>query len=155
MDGAQVQVVGLEAAELAFHMGEVLVGDDGGGRVELGGGHRGAEHVDAIERGLGGDLVSPPGQGQAGVGDGHVEVLGHLELVDQFAGFEADLVSPGQAPVGHGGHEWGQQGLGGGQQLLAGAGAVGGQNRITAGDQPLAGVVGMGDLGQVLLVEQG
>ena len=37
----------------------------------------------------------------------------------------------------------------------AGAGAVGGQHRVAAGDQPLAGEVLGGDLGQVLLVEQG
>ena len=35
------------------------------------------------------------------------------------------------------------------------AGAVGGQHRVAAGDQPLAGEVRGGDLGEVLLVEQG
>jgi hypothetical protein len=43
---------------------------------------------------------------------------------------------------------------GGGQQVLAGAGAVGGQHRVAAGDQPLALEIAGGDLGQVLLVEQ-
>ena len=53
VDRAQVQVVGFEAAEVAFHLGEVLVGGDHGGGVEVGGGHAGAEHVDAVEGGLG------------------------------------------------------------------------------------------------------
>jgi len=40
-----------------------------------------------------------------------------------------------------------QQLLGGGEQVLALAGAVGGQDRVAAGDQPLTGVVRGGDLG--------
>ena len=40
-------------------------------------------------------------------------------------------------------------------RVLAGAGAVGGQDGVAAGDQPFAGEVGRGDLGEVLLVEQG
>ena len=47
-----------------------------------------------------------------------------------------------------------QQFLGRGQQLCAFAGTLGGQQRVAARDQPFAGVVGMGDLGQILLVEQ-
>ena len=52
------------------------------------------------------------------------------------------------------GDEGGEQLLGGGEQFLAGAGAVGGQDRVAAGDQPLAGEVRRGDLGEVLLVEE-
>ena len=39
------------------------------------------------------------------------------------------------------GEDGGQQLLGGGQQVVAGAGPVGGQDRVAAGDQPLAGEV--------------
>ena len=53
------------------------------------------------------------------------------------------------------GEEGGEQLLGGGEQVLAGAGPVGGQDRVAAGDEPLAGELGRGDLGEVLLVEQG
>ena len=53
------------------------------------------------------------------------------------------------------GEDGGEQLLGGGQQVLPLAGPVGGQGRVAAGDQPLAGEVIGGDLGQVLLVEQG
>jgi hypothetical protein len=37
VDGAQVQVVDLDDAEVAFDVGEVLVADDHLGRVQLGG----------------------------------------------------------------------------------------------------------------------
>jgi hypothetical protein len=39
VDGAQVQVVGLDDAEVAFEAGQVLVGGDDGGGVELAGGY--------------------------------------------------------------------------------------------------------------------
>jgi hypothetical protein len=46
-------------------------------------------------------------------------------------------------------------GLGGGQQLVAFAGAFAGDERVAADDQPLAGIVrGRTDLGQVGLIEQ-
>ena len=48
----------------------------------------------------------------------------------------------------------GAQQLGGGQQVLALAGALGGQHRVAAGDQPLAGKVRRGHLGRVLLIEE-
>ena len=62
----------------------------------------------------------------------------------------APVSLPGPDP----GDDGGEQLLGGGEQVLAGAGAVGGQHRVAAGDQPLAGEVGGGDLGEVLLIEQ-
>ena len=68
---------------------------------------------------------------------------------------EADLVRAGQPAGGDRGEDGGQQGLGGGEQLVALAGPRGGQERVAAGDQAFAGVVGVGDLGEVLLVEQG
>jgi len=64
----------------------------------------------------------------------------------------------GPAPAGGlpgPGDEGGEQLLGGGEEFGAGAGPVGGQDRVAAGDQPLAGEVRRGDLGQVLLIEQG
>jgi hypothetical protein len=45
--------------------------------------------------------------------------------------------------------------LGGGEQVLALAGAFDGQRRVAAAHQSLAGVVRVGDLEQVVLVEQG
>jgi hypothetical protein len=50
----------------------------------------------------------------------------------------------------------GGEGLfGGRQQLGALALALLGQEGITTGDQPFAGIVGVGELGQVTLVEEG
>ena len=45
-------------------------------------------------------------------------------------------------------------GFGGGQQLVAFAGALGGQGGVAAAHQPLAGKVRGGDLDEVLLIEQ-
>ena len=86
-DGAQVQVVGLDVPEVALDVFEVLVGGDGAGGVEVGGGDGGADDVDPVEPGLGVDLRLLPLDGEAVVGDGDVEVLGHLVLADDLADF--------------------------------------------------------------------
>jgi hypothetical protein len=155
VDRAQVQVVGLDRAEVAFEVGEVFVGGDGGGRVEAGGGHAGADDVDAIQRGFGGDLGLAAADSQGGVGDRGVEVFGHFEFVDRLAEFDPDPVRAGQPAFGHRRGEGSQRFFGGGQQRVTFAGSFIGQCRVAAGDQPFAGVVGVGDLGQVGLVEQG
>ena len=66
----------------------------------------------------------------------------------------ADLAGAGQGAGGDPVGDAGEQFLGRGQQLCAFAGAFGRQRWVAAGDQPFAGVVGVGDLGQVLGVEQ-
>ena len=64
-------------------------------------------------------------------------------------------ISAAPATAGrHPGDEGGEELLGGGQQVLALAGAVGGQDRVAAGDEPLAGEVRRGDLGEILLIEE-
>src|SRR5713101_1231546 len=68
VDGAQAGVVGLDVAEVSFQVGQVFVGGDDAGSIEVTGGYRGAQHVEAIEGGLGVDLVLLAGDGQAGVG---------------------------------------------------------------------------------------
>ena len=83
-----------------------------------------------------------------------VQVFGHLVLVDHFADFEADLVGAGEAARGDGGQDRCQELFGGGEQFAAFAGAFGGQEWVAAADEPLAGVVGVGDLGEVLIIEQ-
>ena len=152
---AQVQVVGFDVAEVPLDVFEVLVGGHDAGSVELAGRYGGAQHVEPVEGGLGADLVLPPCHGQAGIGDGDLKVLAGLVLADHLAHLDADVRGAGQPPGGHAGGDGGEQFLGGGQQVLPLAGAVGGQYRVAAGDQPLAGKVRRGDLGQVLLVEQG
>ena len=64
------------------------------------------------------------------------------------------ILSAPRVPAFDGGGDRGESGLGGDQQLVAFAGPLGGQGRVAAGDEALAGVVGVGDLGQVGLVEQ-
>ncbi len=150
----QVQVVGLDVAEVPFHVFEVLVGGDHGGAVQFGGGDRGAEHVEPVQGGFGVDPVLPALDGQAGIGDGDGEVLAGLVLADHLADLDADRPGAGEPAGLDAGEEGGEQLLGGGQQVLADPGAVGGQDRVAAGDQPLAGEVIGGDLGEVLLVEQ-
>jgi transposase len=70
VDGPQVQVVDLDGAEVALDVGQVLVGghDVGGGQVVAT--DVGAQHVDAVEGGFGGDVGLAAGDGQGGVGDG-------------------------------------------------------------------------------------
>ena len=112
VDGAQVQVAGLEGPEVALDAGEVLVGGDGGGGVQLGGGDGGADDVDAVQGGLGvdGGPVAPPGQ--AVIGDVEDEVLGDLVPADDFPGPYPDLVRAADAPGCGLVPDRGQQGLG-------------------------------------------
>ena len=111
--------------------------------------------VEPVEHGFGVDLALLAGHGQAVIGDADGEVLAGLVRVNHLAGLDPDLAGALQAAGLHAGEEGGEQFLGGGQEFFAFAGAVGGQGRVAAGDQPLAGEVGGGDLGQVLLIEQG
>lgn len=60
-DRPQVEVVCLEAAEVAFDVRELLVGAHGAGRVEGVGGDGGADDVDPVEGGFGVDLVGVAG----------------------------------------------------------------------------------------------
>ena len=105
------------------------------------GGDAGADHVDPVEGGLGGDLVLVAAPGEAGAGDLGDEVLGDLVLADDLADPIPDLVRVLQPPGVDRCRDLGQVRLGGGEQFLALAGPVGGQDRVVAADQPLAGVV--------------
>src|SRR5664279_3845629 len=154
MDGAHVEVGRFHVPEVAFDVAQVFVGVHDCGRFQGAGGQAGADDVDAVQAGFGVDLVLSAGDGEGGVGDGDVEVFGHLVFADDLADPDADRVGAGQAPGRHGSGDGGEHGLGGGEQRVAFAGAFGGQGRVVAGDQAFAGVVGMGDLGGVVGVEQ-
>ena len=69
-------------------------------------------------------------------------MLGHLVLADDLADLLADLGGAGEPAGGDAGDDRGEQLLGGGQQVLALAGALVGEGGVAAGDQPLAGEVG-------------
>jgi hypothetical protein len=79
-------------------------------------------------------------------------VFGHLVFVDDRADLDADPVRAAEPAGVDGGQQRGEQGLGGGEQVGPFAGAFGGQGGVAAGNQAFAGV---GDLGQVLGVEEG
>ena len=148
VDGPQVEVVGFDDAEVAFDVGELLVAVHHGGGVEGVGVDAGAQHVDAIQGGLGVDGGLVAVVFEPGVGDREVEVLAHLELSADLADCDADLVGAGQGSLADALGDVGQFLLGRLQEVLAFAGAFGGQRRVAAGDQPFAGVVGVGDLGK-------
>jgi hypothetical protein len=135
-DGPQVQVLGLDVPEVPFKLRQVLAGGHGAGRVEGAGGDGSADDVDPVCGGLGVDAVLVAAPGDPAFADVQDEVLGDLPLIDDLPGGGADLVRvldpPGGGPCGYGA----QVRLGGGQQLAAGAGALGGLERVPAGDQP-------------------
>src|SRR5450759_3056611 len=78
VDGAQVQVDGLQGAEVAFDAGQTLVGGDNLGRVHLLGADGGGDDVQPVHGRLGSDLVLVAGEGERVFGDGQGVVLGHL-----------------------------------------------------------------------------
>src|SRR6266496_2389416 len=61
----------------------------------------GADHVDAIERRLGGDLLLTQREVEAGILDREFEVLGDLVLVDDATGPHADLPRAAQVAALH------------------------------------------------------
>ena len=92
-DGAHVQF-GVEGAEEPFDVGEVFVAQHDLIALKCLVGQAGAQHVDAVEGGLGGDGVLVAGEAERLVGDVQVKVLGHLELVAHLAHPQRDLVLP-------------------------------------------------------------
>jgi hypothetical protein len=81
-------------------LGELFIGFDGRGGVERFGFEAGAQHVDAIEGGFGGDLRGLALERDIVVRDGNGEVLGHFIAVDHGADRERDLVLAAQRLVG-------------------------------------------------------
>src|SRR6266516_2884235 len=112
VDGPQVQVVGLGDAEVPLDVLEVLVGGDRGGGVQGAGGDTGADDVDPVEGGLGGDLLLVAVPGEPARADVEDEVLGDLPSVDDLAYPDPDLVRVLQPPGLHRCLDCGQAGLG-------------------------------------------
>ena len=158
VDGAHLEIDGLVAAERPFDPAQALVGPDRLFRREFPGGHVGADDVDSVQRGLFGDAALIARVGEAVVGALGVEVLADLVAAKGPVGADGDHVLAPQRPLlapGRG-HDLVQLALGGGEQVQALAGPLGCQQRVAAHDEALAGVeFGRGDLGQILLVEEG
>src|ERR1035437_8710602 len=143
VDRAQVQVDGLDGAEVAFDAGQTLVGGHHLARAHLLGADGGADDVQPVQGRLGGDGLGVALVAEGVVGDGQGVVLGHLVPADDFADPDPDLAGPVQAPgTGGGGGDLCQLGVGGVQQGQAFAGPLRGQGGVAAGDQAFPGVVG-------------
>src|ERR1019366_1707804 len=142
VDRAQVHVDGFEGSEVAFHPGQTLVGGHDFGGVHYLGRHGGADDVQPVQGGLGGDGLGVALVAEGVVGDGQGVVLGHLVPADDFADPHPDLAGTVQAPGNHGGDDLGQFRVGGFQQCQAFAGPLGSQGGVAARDQAFPGVVG-------------
>ena len=84
VEGAEEPLDVFESLVAQHH---IVVGEGVGGQAS-------AQHVDAVEGGLGGDGVLVAAEGERVLGDGDGEVLGHLELVSHLAHPQRDLVLP-------------------------------------------------------------
>src|SRR5260370_1257310 len=82
------------------------------------------------------------------------EFLPALAFIDTLADLPPDFLSVFPPPRLYRRPDFAQFFLRGFQQGFAFGGALAGQRGIAAADQPLARVTGVGDLGEVLLVEQ-
>ena len=100
IDRADLDVDGLQAAEGALDTGEALVGQHGPLAVERYGRQARAQNVDAVERGLGRDGGRLALEVEVLVGDGDLEGLGDLALVDHGADSQADLAGAAERAPG-------------------------------------------------------
>ena len=143
VDGADMQIERFHGAERPFDFGKSLVAAHRLGRVHLLLGHAGADDVDAIERGFGGDRGDVAGELQIVVGDGELEVLGDLAPAKHGSDGQADPVSAPKRLAGapDAGLDADEFLLGGVEQFDPLAGAFGGEIGIAADHQPLAGKV--------------
>src|SRR3984885_15986874 len=96
VDGPDVKIDRLDAAEGALHLAERLVATHGCRVVHHAGRQAGTHYIYAIGGGFGGDLGRLAREGEAVIGDGEMEVLAHLVLLDHGADGERDLGRPAQ-----------------------------------------------------------
>jgi len=97
-NGADFQIDGFHRAEGLFHSGEILVCLHRMRGTEVLSRHTGANDIDAIELGLGRDLIDLAGPSEVAIADVEGEVLGHLLRIHDFTNGQADL--DGRAQVG-------------------------------------------------------
>jgi hypothetical protein len=100
-DGPQVEVIDLDGLEVPFDVLEVLVDPHDPWRVCAFGDSGGADHVDSVEAGLGGDVVLVPAERESAVADLADEVLAGFMLADDFPGRYPDLVLVCETPGGY------------------------------------------------------
>ena len=98
---------------------------------------------------------SVTGEGELPVRDGQGEVFSHVVSANDFSDPDPDRSGLPQPSGFDCGNNSGQLGLGRGGEVFSFVGATLGEGGVAAGDEALGGVVGVGDLGQVCLIEQG
>ena len=152
----QLEIDGLQRTEGVLDAAEAFVGAHRGGGIGLCGRQIGANHIDAVEGGLGGDAEGVLGEAERIVGDADLEMLGHVALSQHCADRLADRRGAAQRTARplHAGCDARQLLLGGGQQLGAFAGPLFGQQRVLADHQAFARIIGAGDLGHVAVIKQ-
>ena len=138
VDRAHLQVDRLERAERALDVGQRLVVAHAVGGVHLRGGDRGADDVDAVQRGLGGDALALAREGEASSPMVSSKCLATLYWLMTLPTRRPIASAPLSLPASHPRLDLGQVALGGGEQLLALVRAQLGQLRIAARHQPLA-----------------
>src|SRR3974390_2080019 len=149
----QVDVFGFHRPEVAFEVPEVFAGLDGLGGAELFRRGGGADDVDPVKFGLGGDFAFVAAELEPAVCDVGDEVLADFALVDDLAHLDPDLVRVFQPPGGYLDGDFLQLFFGRLEQGVPFRGTLRGQRGITAADQPLARVSRVGDLSEVLLLQ--
>ncbi len=86
----------LKARKAPLDLSEDLVGGDDLVAAQMAGGDAGAQHVDAVELGLGGDGVLVPGVGELILADVDGDVFGDLAPVQDPVHPHGDLVPAAQ-----------------------------------------------------------
>ena len=156
-DRPDVQINALQGAERPFDTREVLVGLNrfcGGHMI---GRHAGSDYIDAVEAGLGFDLIEPPLPGEMTVADRDDEVLGHLSFVENRTDRQANLggVMQAGALATDLDVDPGQIALGRRQQVLTLARPLSGKVVIAAHNQPFAREqVRRADFSEIAVIEQ-
>src|ERR1700745_795954 len=130
----QFEIDGLQRAEGWRAAAETFVGTHRGSSVKLCRRQVGADHVDAVECGLGGDAEGVLGEAERLVSDADVEMLGHVAPSRHRPDGLADCRGAAQwtARSLHAGRDARELLFGGGPQLGAFAAALFGQQRVFA-----------------------
>lgn len=100
VDWADLEIDALQAPKRPFHLTEALVGADGLVGIQDLFKHTGSDHIDAVESRLFSDGNEVSLASEALLLDGDHEMLGHLELADDFAYAQADLLLALESPFG-------------------------------------------------------
>lgn len=127
---AHVQIDRLDRAEGPLDVGEALVGSHRRIGIELRRGQTGADHIQAIEGCLGRDAFVLALPGEARVGDGELEVLGHVVAIQAAPGAQCNRARPAQQVAASRHGRAGELRFGRLEQLGALARALLGEQRI-------------------------